>query len=263
MKVLLIDLKLFLLLTLICGVILITGKIGILEFPLKLIQTLTIPIQYGFYKTGQNTLSQFNFIFLARSSFQENVALKKQLSEVINDKALLSKKLKETEELVDQYNKLNPETYDLLPARVISSVRYLTLDKGLSDGLKGNESVVYKDNYIGKIQNVSPKISQVLLVTDPESKIAVFSQGESGRSKGIIQGQFGSELLMDKILHQEVIEKNDIVYSEGTEGLLPKGLIIGRVTEVLERQNEVFKQAKVEPVFNAVDLDNVFIIKNP
>lgn len=263
MKALLVDLKLFLFLALICGTILIVDKIGFFEFPLKIVQSITIPIQYGFYKTGQNFLSQFNFIFQARSSYQENLALKKQLSEVINDKAILSKKIKETEDLVDQYNKLNPETYDFLPARVISSGRFLTLDKGSSDGLKGSESVVFKDNYIGKIQNISPKISQVLLVTDPQSKIAVFSQGSFGRSKGIIQGQFGSELLMDKILHQEVISKDDIVYSEGTEGLLPKGLIIGKVVEVLERPNEVFKQAKVEPVFNAVDLDNVFIIRNP
>lgn len=236
-------------------------NLGLLNYPKQLLQNLTIPIQYGLYHNSKNISNQFNFIKDARKASLENFALKKQMAQVLAENAALQKELNENVQLVDQYNKLNPQTFDLLPARVLGVERYILIDKGLSDGLLENQVVVYKDNYLGRIKNITPKTSQVVLVTDPESKIAVFSQNPEGRARGILQGQFGSELLMDKILHEEQIKVGDLVYSEGTEGKLPKGLVMGKVTQVLERQNEIFKQAKVEPIFKLIDLDIVFIIR--
>jgi len=62
-------------------------------------------------------------------------------------------------------------------------------------------------------------------------------------------------------LHEEKITEGDLVYSEGTEGFLPRGLILGRVTQVRELQNEVFKQAKIKPIFDVRDLELVFLIQ--
>lgn len=258
-----VDLKLFLFLVLISLFLTLLDFTGLLKFPKSLVQNLTIPIQYGFYKSAQTLGGQFGFIFVIRKAALENRALRLQLGELMAENASLRQKLTETESLVDQYNKLNPKTFDQLPARVVGSGgRYLVLDRGSDSGVVLSQVVVYKDSYIGKVSQVSSKVSQVLLAADPDSKIAVFSQNNEGRAKGILAGQFGSELLMDKILHQEKIQNGDLVYSEGSEGQLPRGLIMGRVTEVLERQNEVFKQAKIEQLFKTADLSIVFIIKN-
>ena len=66
---------------------------------------------------------------------------------------------------------------------------------------------------------------------------------------------------MDKILHEEKIAVDDLIYSEGGEGFLPRGLILGRVSEVTGKENELFKQAKVQPTFDLRDLELVFVIK--
>lgn len=261
MKTILLDFKIFALFFALSLLIFVFDNLGFLNFPKQLLQTLTVPVQYGLYKTSRNIGDQFSFIKDARTTSLQNRALKIQYAEVIAENAALQKKLRETEDLIDQYNKLSPQTFDLLPARVIGVERYIIIDKGLSDGILENQVVTYKDNYLGRIKNVTSKSSQVVLSTDPESKIAVFSQTDVGRAKGILQGQFGSELLMDKILHEETINMGDLVYSEGTEGKLPKGLVMGKVTQVMERQNEIFKQAKVEPIFKIVDLDFVFVIR--
>lgn len=262
MEKLVADLKLFFILIFFSLFLFLLDSLGKLDIPKGFLQDLTIPIQYGFYQGGKSAGKQLDFLVLTRHASQENKALKFQLAEVLLENANLKKSLKETQELVDQYQKLNPQTFDLLPARVLGEGRYLKIDKGLSDGVLLGQVVVYKDHYLGQIKEVSPKTSLVLLSTDPDSKIAVFSQGNEGRSKGILSGQFGSKLLMDKILHQESIKVDDLIYSEGTEGKLPKGLILGRVVEVLENQNEVFKQARIEPLFSLSDLDLVFVIKD-
>jgi len=261
MKIILLDFKLFIILIISSILLFIFDNFGLLNFPKSLLQSLTIPVQYGLYKNSTNFKKQFTFIIEARKAALENNALKQQLALISAENATLQKKIKDTEDLVDQYNKLNPQTFDLLPARVLGVERYVILDKGLNDGVKESQAVVYKDNYLGQTKNVTPKTSQVVLATDPESKIAVFSQGSYGRAKGILIGQFGSEMLMDKILHEEVVNVGDLVYSEGTEGKLPKGLVMGKVIQVMERQNEIFKQAKVEPIFKLIDLDTVFLIK--
>lgn len=260
MRTILLDFKIFALLFILSLLIFASDKLGFLNLPRQLLQTFTIPVQFGLYTSSRNIGNQFSFIKDTRTASLQNRALKIQYAEVSAENAALQKKLKETETLIDQYHKLNPQTFDLLSTRVIGVERYILIDKGSSDGILENQVVVYKDNYLGRIKNVTPKSSQVILATDPESKIAVFSQTDTGRARGILQGQFGSELLMDKILHEESINVGDLVYSEGTEGKLPKGLVMGKVTEVMARQNEIFKQAKVEPIFKIVDLDFVFVI---
>ncbi len=261
MKTIFLDFKFFALLIILSLLLFVFDNLGFLNLPRLLLQTLTVPIQYGLYTSSRNIGDQFSFIKDVRTSSLKYRALKIQYAEISAENATLQKKLQETEELINQYNKLSPTTFDLLPARVIGAERYVIIDKGSSDGVLENQAVVYKDNYLGSIKYVTPKSSQVVLSTDPESKIAVFSQTDMGRARGILQGQFRSELLMDKILHEETINMGDLVYSEGTEGKLPKGLVMGKVTEVRNQQNEIFKQAKVEPIFKIIDLDFVFVIR--
>ena len=85
---------------------------------------------------------------------------------------------------------------------------------------------------------------------------------QQGRSQGILLGQFGSEMLLDKVIHEEPMEKNDLVYTSGSEDNIPRGLIVGRVEETLVKDGEVFKRAKVKPIFNLANLDLLFVITN-
>ncbi|MBI2020788.1 rod shape-determining protein MreC [Candidatus Daviesbacteria bacterium] len=254
------NLQLFLLLIFISLFTLALDKFEFLSLPKRSLLYLTNPISFGIYRTYQDIYSQFYFVFASRKAGQENKALKEQLGQLMSENATLRKRLAETESLVDQQDYLDPATYNLIAARPVGIQRYLRIDKGSDDGIKVDQAVVFKDNFIGKIVEVTPQSANVLLLHDPDSKVAAFSQGLEGRSRGVLIGQFGTETLMDKILHEEKIEVGDLVYSEGTEGFLPRGLVLGRVIQVLERQNEVFKQAKVKEVFDIRDLEVIFVI---
>lgn len=236
--------------------------LGALNFFKAGLQYVTVPIQYGLYKTSLGVGKQFEFIVLARRASQENKALQEQLAQVLSENANLRRKLSETEGFLKQQSTLGMQTFNLVAARPVGVSRYLLIDKGSSDGLKINQAVIYKDNYIGEVKEVSPKKSQVILATDPDSKLSAFAANANGKARGVLNGEFGSEMLLDKILHQEPIETNDLVYSEGTEVEIPRGLILGQVSEVLSRDNQIFKQAKVKPVFDIANLDVVFVVTN-
>lgn len=255
------NLKIFLILFLVSCLIFILDTNKLLAFPKNIFSFITNPISEGFYQISKGIGNQFYFVFQARFAAQENKALKEQNGQLLSENANLRKKLAESEALISQDRHLDPYIYNMVSAHPIGIGRYLKIDKGLSSGIKIGEAVVFNDNYIGKIIQISEKSATVQFLTDPDSKVAAFSQGVEGKGKGVLIGQFGNEIMFDKILHEEKISVGDLVYSEGTEGFLPRGLILGKVTQVMERENEVFKQAKVVSNFDVRDLELVFIIQ--
>ncbi len=255
------NLKLLLILILLSIVIFILDILHLLTIPKQMVFYITNPISFGIYNTNKNIGRQFYFVFQARFAAQENKALKEQIGQLLSENASLRKKLAENLSLLSQERYLDPLTYNLVSAHPIGMGRFLKIDKGLSDGLVLGQAVVFNDNYIGKIVQISEKSAYILLTSDPDSKVAAFSQGIEGKAKGVLLGQFGNDILMDKILHEEKIKVGDLVYSEGTEGFLPRGLILGKVAQVMERENEVFKQAKIQLNFDIRDLELVFVIK--
>lgn len=260
LKLLLTDFKTLVILILICSVVGLLDNYKFLNLPKALISQMTLPIQYGLYKSYSTAARQFSFVIQARQSAQENAAKSEQMAQILSENANLRKKLAEAESFLSQQEALPSETFNLIPVRPVGFVRFLHIDKGNDDGLKNNMAVIYKDNYIGKVTETDPKKARVLLSTDPESRISAFSQSDAGKAKGILIGQFGSEMLLDKILHEETIKVGDLVYTDGQEIEVPRGLILGQVAEVLEKDNEIFKQAKVKPIFEVGDLELVFVV---
>lgn len=241
--------------------ILFLDSFKVLDFAKRLAYYITNPISFSIYNINQTISKQFHFIYAARQSSQENKALKEQIGTLLSENAQVRQKLAELEAQVSQEMFINSKTYNLVSARPVGLSRYLNIDKGSDSGLKTGQAVVFKDNFVGKVVNITPNSASIRILQDPDSKIAAFSQGLEGRAKGVLLGQFGTDLIMDKILHEEKIAEGDLVYSEGTEGFLPRGLILGKVVSVAERENEIFKQAKVRAVFDIRDLELVFVIK--
>jgi rod shape-determining protein MreC len=256
------DFKTIFLVLIFSLILLLSDSSGILNWPKGLLQQITIPIQYGLFKTSTQVSKQFEFIFVARRASQENKALSEQLAQVLSENSQLQQKLAETKAQLEQQGTLDAQTFALVPSRPIGLSRVLVIDKGSDSGIKKGQSVIYKDNYIGQIQEVSPKKSTVILSTDPDVKIAAFTSHSDSKAKGILIGQFGSEMLLDKVIHEDPLEKNDLVYTAGTEVEIPRGLVIGKVEETIVKDGEVFKQAKVKPIFDIANLDLVFVITN-
>ncbi len=235
-------------------------SLNFFNLPKSTFQYLAAPIQYGLYRTGNVISGQFQFFLVARRASQENIALKEQLANVLLENSHLRNQLTQAQDMLQQQSALNSNIFQTLPARIIGQNRYTLIDKGTDAGLKVDQPVIYKDSFIGLIKDVSPNRASIQLSSDPDSKIASFVADQDGKAQGVLLGQFGNQLLLDKVLHQEPLKVGDIVYSNGSEGKLPRGLVLGTVSEIIEKDNEVFKQAKIKPLFDIANLDNVFIL---
>lgn len=137
----------------------------------------------------------------------------------------------------------------------MASVAYI--DRGSRDGVRLNQPVVGNDGVVGRVVLVSPQSSQVQLITNADA--AVGAMIERTRTPGVLAGSGGAMLDLNYIGNTEPVEIHDLVVTSGLDGIFPKGLPLGRVTES-RKSNAVFRVVRVGPVADMLHLQEVLVL---
>ena len=117
---------------------------------------------------------------------------------------------------------------------------------------------------VGRVVEVGPNFSRVLLVSDTRS--TVIGLVEPSRATGNIQGQLGGALLMTQIPTTEEVKVDDVVVTagidlgDGVRSPYPKGLLVGRVVDVQRDAASVVQLALVDPAVALDKLEYVLVI---
>lgn len=133
----------------------------------------------------------------------------------------------------------------------------MTIDKGISAGVKKGMPVVTVEGVVGQVINVSPRYAKVLLATDPNSAVDAIIQGN--RALGVIKGDSHGYRL-DYVLKDSAVAKDDLIVTSGMGGVFPKGLLIGQVVDVGNDKRGMFHSITVRPAVDFRDLEYVTII---
>ena len=138
-------------------------------------------------------------------------------------------------------------------------LHYVTINVGSRDGVEVGMPVVSGGpGMIGRIAEVNSRTAKVQLVNDRESAIAALLQ--TSRATGLVVGQSDGTLRMEYISQDETVGEGEVVLTSGLGGSIPKGLVIGQVTEVRQMDYELFQAAVVRPVVNFSRLEQVLVI---
>jgi len=142
-------------------------------------------------------------------------------------------------------------------------LRYITVNVGSQQGVKMGMPVVSRGaGLVGRVAQVSPRAAKVQLLTDADSRVAVLLQ--TSRVTGLVVGQPDGTLRMEYVPQEENVKVGDIVLTSGlgsdVGGLIPKGLVVGQVIEVLQRDYELFQTAVVRPAVDFSRLETVLVI---
>jgi rod shape-determining protein MreC len=137
--------------------------------------------------------------------------------------------------------------------------RTISIDKGSRDGVKVDMAVITPDGIVGKIKDVGPLSSQVLLVNDRESGAGVILQGS--RLQGILRGTPQGELRVSDVMSDENIQVGEQVITSGGDRIYPKGVPVGTVTSVTpDHDNDPFLAIKIKPAADLARLEEVLIV---
>ena len=77
-----------------------------------------------------------------------------------------------------------------------------------------------------------------------------------------IRGNIDGGLVMERIPQGETVSPGDIVLTSGLGGNFPDKLVIGQITEVLQRDSDMFQTARVRPTVDFGKLEEVMVIVN-
>jgi rod shape-determining protein MreC len=150
------------------------------------------------------------------------------------------------------------------PSGILQSVM---LGAGSETGVRVGHVVVSEQGVVGRVSEVGPGYSKVLLVTDPASTVSAIVQ--RSRATGIARGQYGDSLVMEWILQTEQVEVGDVVITAGLaagndlRSLYPKGLVLGKVVAIEGAENAAYKRAIVLPAVDLRRLEQVLVVKTP
>jgi rod shape-determining protein MreC len=137
---------------------------------------------------------------------------------------------------------------------------YIMLDLGTNHGIEVGFPVVTDRGLVGRISEVTDTTSKVLLIEDASSAVNAVLQ--SSRLNGVIRGTPGGNLLMDYIPQAESFSVGEVVLTSGLGGRFPKGIPIGQVIEIRQRDIDVFQQAVVRPTVDFPRLELVMVVTN-
>jgi rod shape-determining protein MreC len=138
------------------------------------------------------------------------------------------------------------------------------VDAGADRGVSLNDPVLGRKGdaivAVGRVIEVRPQTSTVLLLTDQRSAAASYLS--SGTLEGLIQGQDGPHLRMNYLNSEAAIDAQDLAYTSPTSATFPPDVLIGRVARVYPRDPFLaFQSVEVAPALDAAALQEVLILR--
>lgn len=259
------EIFLFLFLIFISLILFFSDRQGWLGPARGLIEKPILALEQPLYSISKSlNFKSLNLFSSWQSQEKELIRLQANLRQLAVDQNQLATCLEENEHLKKLLGAPLPPKWKFLDAKVIGSAEEMRLNRGKKDGVQEGLMVISKDILVGKIISVGEKNSLVQLASDPNSKIptVVKQAGQGGfQARGLLVGQFGGRMILDRVLQNEDIQKGDLVVTSGEGEWLPD-LLIGQIEEVLPKSAEVYQKAVVSPLIDYRELRIVFIITN-
>ncbi len=140
-----------------------------------------------------------------------------------------------------------------------SGLQLLTLDRGEQDGVVRGKPVVTADGVVGRVHGATAHAAEVLVVADRNSSIAVRVDRTRARANVRGLGRPGAAKL-DFALRSDDVAEGDLLVTSGTDGVFPRGLPVGKVSQLKKAGNGLFLDAMVVPTVDVTRVEEVLVV---
>lgn len=152
---------------------------------------------------------------------------------------------------------------ELIPAKVInrspaSFFQNIRIDKGTKDGVQKGKAVMSEGFLVGVVQESGGDFSDISLITDNRSLVAVVLQ--ESRGTGLLRGGLKG-LIMEDIPLNIAIKKSEIVVTSGLGDGLPSGIAVGNMESIISSTSEIFQRATIKSPVEFGNIEFVFVVK--
>ena len=247
---------------------------GVLHALQKGTQEALAPIESGASKALKPVRDLFGWFGDTLDAKSENEKLRDEVESLrrqVAENQTAKRDAEQLRALVDLHDsEMFPTGTEPITARVIArspTVWYssIKIDRGSGDGVRVDQPVIAGGGLAGKVTRVTGGTAEVTLITDASS--AVSAQVMPEGASGIIKPEVGQpeDLLLDFIERGRRVTTNATVITSGfvssrVESLFPRGIPIGRVTEVDLDEVELYQRVHVKPFADLRSIDYVQVL---
>lgn len=237
---------------------------GAINHGVEVVSYVVFPIQKKIYEIGDYIKRTKEAIVSYQEILEENQVLK---NEQIKYDILLSynEKILEENRRLQEILKIKEEkNLNLKVAKVnfrnpsnLYTRFYINLGK--KDGVKKNMIVLSGETLIGKVGRVYENYSIVDMITSENFNVSALTENQM---LGIIKGSDEEDgtLYFEANTFQNNIEIGEKIYTSGISEIYPKGLYIGKVSEIDEDNGELFRSIKVKNDIDILNMMEVLIL---
>lgn len=143
--------------------------------------------------------------------------------------------------------------------------RTAQIDLGSRDGVKLNMPVLTPEGLVGRVSSVSVTRSQIVLLGDPNCKVAARVENED-RETGIIKpgGPLDRDLVeLTYLSRTSSLKPGQMVRTSGEGGLFPRGIPIGTIVDFESVDTGLATVARVKLAADIAALEEVFVLLDP
>jgi len=243
-------------------------RLGYMTTVRVMVQTALVPLQDAVTTVAQDVSRQAEQTESVETIRARNAELEALSNRLMVENLRLKEVERENETLRQllNYTRSNPQlSYE--PTTVVGRsvgvdptnlLYYVYVDVGARSGVARNMPVITDRGLVGRVTAVGPNSAQVLLLIDPASAVNAIVQ--NGRATGIVRGNIDGTLTMGRIPPNETVNPGDIVLTSGLGGNFPDKLVIGQVTEVEQRDQDMFQVARIRPTVDFGKLETMLIV---
>jgi len=176
----------------------------------------------------------------------ENARLREELSHVESDAAIA---------------RISGNVPDGIDANTIgydpeAEARTITIDRGSLAGVTVDRPVINEDGVVGRVTEVGPIESKVLLIVDPASRVPAVVQ--RGRWWGIATGSI-TGLQLQYVSQDAPLKVGDLVVT-GAGRTFAAGLPLGRISKIYHLDSALYQTATLEPAVSFGRLGKVLVV---
>ena len=151
----------------------------------------------------------------------------------------------------------------MLPAEIVGLdvapwFRSVLVDRGEDHGVLPGYPVVTHEGIVGLVTATSNHAAKTMLMLDRQSSIDALVQ--RSRARGVVRGTGRERLEFEFVVRDSDVALGDEIVTSGLGGVYPKGLRIGRVSELEEAGGRLTKIAVVTPSVDLGRLEHVFVL---
>lgn len=237
------------------------------EGPLHTIQDSTSALSSPLSSIGAASSS---LAASATASLEDLTADGQTMNQLQESNATLSQMVVELEEYRQEANRLESliglhDAYGFtsVAARVTgyssdSYNRIITIDVGSASGVTEGLPVMGTTGVVGQVISVSTYSSQVRLLNDAQSGVAVMLQ--SSRSEGILSGSVEGVLYLEGVDEGVEVTEGEAVITSGLGGGYFRGLVIGTVSKAEQRQGDATRTIVITPNASFDNISEVLVV---